>query len=216
MPPNLLVKAAFVRGELENIERKDHKGINGIRTDFILRNVYSYLLSGQCDISKLSARNKNEERVLEDWKETVKAFRFNYASSVKGLCSEIEVTEETVGSVLLGVSNELFCEGITWSRIVALFVFVGELTSLCLSKDLSNYIVEDVYNCFSKLVEEKLQSWIDDHDGWEGISSLSVITQQENSGKMSNPSWAKSLLYGTVRMIGTVAHLANYSNQVVP
>jgi hypothetical protein len=151
---------------------------------------------------------------LEQLKETVKAFQLNYADTVKSLCTEIEVNEDTVNSVILGVANELFCEGITWSRIIALFVFVGELTKLCLLNNLPVHIVDVVYECFSRLVKEKLECWVHDHDGWEGISSLS-IAQPENSSKLSNPGWAKSLFYNTVRMIGTVAQIANYKDQVV-
>lgn len=217
MPPNLIVKAAFVRGELNDLQKKDFFGKDVIRTDFILQNMFAYLVKDQYKFDAISAINKREKDVLEGMKETVDAFRLNYASTVKSLCAEIDlITEDTLGSVLLGVSNELFSEGITWSRIIAFFVFVGELTILCVSRKISKSIVDVMYECFSRLVNEKLQSWIDDHDGWEGITSLSVVAQQENSLKISNPGWAKSLLYGTVRMIGTLAHIANTSNPVLP
>lgn len=215
MPPNLLVRAAFVRGELENVERKDHSDKNGVRTNFILQNIYSYILGEKYCYNAVCAVNDKEVNVLKQLKETVKAFQLNYADTVKSLCTEIEVNEDTVSSVILGVANELFCEGITWSRIIALFVFVGELTILCLSNNLPVHIVDVVYESFSRLVEEQLECWVHDHDGWEGISSLS-IAQQENSSKLSNPGWAKSLFYNTVRMIGTVAQIANYKDQVVP
>jgi len=217
MPPNLLIKAAFVRGGLEeNFERRNYNEKNGVRTDFILQNVFSYVLGDRYCFNAICADNDIEKKVLKELIETIKAFQINYSDTVKGLCSEIEVTEDTVTAVILGVANELFCEGITWSRIIALFVFVGELTLLCLSKDLPINVVDVVYACFSDLVTEKLESWVFDHNGWEGIASLSNVAQQENSSKVSNPGWAKSLFYNTVRMIGTVAQIANYKDQVVP
>lgn len=210
MPPNLFVKQDYIRGEYEPVQKKDIK--NSVRTDFILKNVYAHLLGIKCDCNSV---NKEEGNVLEGVIETVDAFRKTYANTVRGLCSEIgEVTEDTLHSVLLGVSNELFNEGITWGRIIALFVFVGELTVICIARNESNPIVDVMYECFARLVREKLESWIEDHNGWEGITSLALAIQEDNPSKNSN-TWAKSLLYGTVRMIGTLALIANSTSNVV-
>lgn len=58
-----------------------------------------------------------------------------------------------------------------------------------------------MYESFSRLVKVKLESWIDDHDGWEGLISLSVVTQPEHLLRISKPSWAKSVLNATNRLI---------------
>lgn len=167
MAPNLLFKAAFVRGELDDFEKRHYTKNDIIRTDFILENVFSYLLGDNYNFDAISAMNKKEKEIFNGMKETLNAFRDSYAGPVKSLCAEIDViTEDTVGSILLGVSNELFSEGITWSRIIAFFVFVGELTIMCIYKNLPKSIVDVMYECFSRLVKEKLESWIEDHDGW--------------------------------------------------
>lgn len=165
MPPNLLIKSGLKRGELGDSKK------NVIRTDFILENVFSYLLRNRHDFDAVSAMNKNEDDIWQYLKETLNAFKDSYANQLKILCSEIGVlNESTIGSVLLGVSNELFSEGITWSRIIAFFVFVGELTLMCISKKLPDSTLDQVYESFSTLVKEKLEPWINDHGGWVRIS----------------------------------------------
>lgn len=219
MPPNLLLKAAFVRGELESIDAPSYDEKELIRTDFILQNVYAYLLRKTCDFDAVRAKNKREDYVLKELEETLSAFISSCGDNIKGLCLELEVSEETIGSVILGVSNELFCEGITWSRIIALFTFIGELTLQCLSKRFPEKIVDEIYECFCKLVKENLKGWIDDHGGWEGLTALSLTQGNINSlesPKLSNSGWAKSLLYSTVRMVGTLAHIANSSSHALP
>uniref|UniRef100_T1JCZ5 Bcl-2 Bcl-2 homology region 1-3 domain-containing protein n=1 Tax=Strigamia maritima TaxID=126957 RepID=T1JCZ5_STRMM len=59
-----------------------------------------------------------------------------------------------------GVINELFREGITWSRIVAMFAFAGGL-AVRFTQDLDQ-IVEDL----TQFIEHTLQSWIADNGGW--------------------------------------------------
>lgn len=144
-----------------------YAGHDIVRTDFILENVFSYLVRDIYNFTAISPMNKKEKDVFEGMKETLNAFKDDYAYSVKSLCAEIGlITEDNVGSILLGVSNEVFSEGITWSRIIAFFVFVGELTIMCIYKKLPKSIVDVMYECFSRLVKEKLESWIEDHDGW--------------------------------------------------
>lgn len=160
----LLVKAAFVRdGEEVQYDLK-----TGVRTDFITRSIYSYLLSQRYHVQCIRPMNGKEEEVLEKLKAIVNTFRNEYATTVRRLCTEIDLTVETVGITFQGVSNELFSDGITWSRIVAFLVFAGEITLLCLSRGKSPIIVDVVYECLSSLVKEKLEYWIFDHGGWAG------------------------------------------------
>lgn len=218
MPPNLSAKGPVFRGEFESFVSCEGK--DTIRTDFILQNIFSYALRNTYAFDAVSAMNKKEEFVLKELKETFNAFQSNFGDAIRGLCREVEVTHDTIGSVIVGVANELFSEGITWSRIIALFAFMGELTLQCLSRKYPDSIVDGIYECFCRLVKEKLKCWVDDHGGWEGLTALSV-TQQENtdsfeSPKSANSGWAKSLFYSTVRMIGTLAHFANSSSTAFP
>lgn len=198
MALNSLFKAVFTRGKLDDFEKRHYAKENIIRTDFILENTFSYLVCNHYKFDAISNMNKREKDIFENIKKTLHAFRESYP--IKNMCEEIDViNEDTVDSILLDVSNELFSEGITWSRIIAFFVFVGELTITCIEKKLLNSIVDVMYECFSRLVKEKLESWIENHDGWEG---LSISIQTENEFKTSNPSWFNNLLSG--EMISSV------------
>lgn len=166
MPPNLLVKPAIVRGDLAELENNS-SGNNGVRTDFILENIFSYLVKDHHTLTPMSAINQRENDVLVGMKETIDAFRSRYADTVKNLCATIdEISEHSVRIVLLGVANEIFSEGIGWSRVIAFFVFVGEIAITCVSRNLPSSALDAVYDCFSSYVKEKLEMWINDHESW--------------------------------------------------
>lgn len=201
MASNLLFKAMFVRGELDDFEKRYYTKEDIIKTDCILENVFSYLLRDHYNFNTICKMYKKEKHVFETIKETLNFFRNKYGDLVKILCSEMDdIDEDTVDSVLLGVAHALFSEGITWSRIIAFFHFVGELTITCIIRKLPNSLVDVIYECFSKCVKVKLESWIEDHDGWEGVSSLSVSIQ-EHLLNISKLSCSKSLLYATRKQI---------------
>lgn len=186
-----------------------------VRTDFVLENVFSYLVRAHYNFTAITAVNQKERYVLEGIKETLNAFKEGYEHSVKSLCTKLDIsiiTEDYVGSILFGVSNEVFAEGITWSHIITFFVFVGELAILSISQNLPESVVAAIYESFSVLVKEKLVTWIEDHNGWEGCTSLSIVAEQENLIEMTNRSWAKSFFHTTIRVIGTLASVANTAN----
>lgn len=199
MTKNSLFRAAFLYGELDASEKQSYIKRYIIRTDFILENVFSHLVQKYYQFDAISPMNEKEKHLFEKLKEIINAFRDHYTGPVKNLCAEIDVIcENTVGSIILGVANELFSEGITWSKILAFFVFIGELTVMCIVKKLPKSIVDVLYECFSRLVKEKLESWIEDHNGWEGIKSLSVVTKQKHSLKTS---WKKNLFHIACQVI---------------
>lgn len=211
MASNSLFKAAFMSEELDNFENRYYTKENIIRTDFILENVFSYLVCNHYEFDAISRMNKKEKETFEKLKETINAFRESYIDPIEKWCEEIDViNEDDVGSILLTVSNELFSEGITWSRIIAFFIFVGELTITCIKKKLPKLIADVIYESFSRLVKERLESWIEDHDGWEGINSLSISIQKENVLKTSDPSWIKNLFYRTCEMISSILSKENH------
>lgn len=201
MNSKLLFKAAFVRGELDDFERQSCIK-KDVRIDFILENVFSYLLPNVYNFDALCSTNEKEKHLIEKIKKILNAFRDSYSDPVKILCAELTViNEENISSILLDVADELFSEGITWSKIIAFFAFVGELTTMCIKRKLPKSLVNVMYESFSRLVKVKLESWIDDHDGWEGLTSLSIVTQPEHLLRISKPSWAKSVLNATNRLI---------------
>lgn len=200
MSSNLSFKAAIVRKGLEDMEKKYYTKEDIIRTDFILENVFSVLVRDYYNFDAISWMNKKEKDVLEKIVEILNVFRDKFADPIKSLCREIVViNEDTVSPILLKVSYEVFAEGISWSRIIAFFAFVGELTITCIERKIPKSNVDVIYEIFSRLVKEKIESWIEDHDGWEGIKSVSVVTTSKE--KLSTPSWSKHLLHLTNNFI---------------
>lgn len=187
----------FVRGELDDVEKRYYTKENIIKTDCILENIFSYLLRDHYNFNTICKMNKKEKHAFETIKEYLNLFVNEYADILKTLCAEIDdINEDTVGPVLLGVADAVYCEGTTWSRIIAFCIFVGELTIMCIQRKLPNSIVDVIYECFTKYVIENLKSWIEDHGGWEGVSCLSV-SKQEHLSRISRPSWSRTLLYAT-------------------
>ncbi|GFY03209.1 apoptosis regulator BAX [Trichonephila clavipes] len=222
MAPNLLSRTAFVRADFDstNSQCVDEKSVS---SDFILQNVYSHLIKDGANFRALCPANHLEEELIRHIIDVVDDFKQNFIGTIKGLLSTLEFSEDTSGTIIQGVANELFCEGITWSRIIAFFVFVGELTLQYLANNYPPSIVDVIYECYSKFVKETLTNWISDHGGWEGVRSLSIKrddSNQEITTPMPNGSldkgWANSILYSTVKMFGTIAFLANSSGSNLP
>lgn len=111
MTNNLRFKSTFLREELDNF---GYTKADIIRTDFVLENVFSYLVRDHYDFNAISGMNEKENHLIEKTKEILNAFTETYTDSVKQMCAEIiNINEDDVGSILLGVGNELFAEGIT-------------------------------------------------------------------------------------------------------
>lgn len=220
MAPNLLFKAAFVRGDYNPVSVTETNK-SDVRTDFVLENIYAHLLQSEHYFPAISAVNRKELDVLRDLSRIVDDFKLNYSNTLSAMCSDLQVTQDSIRTVVLGVCNEVFCEGITWGRIVALCVFAAELALHALVNGFSEDVVDLIYNCFYQYVNDNLRSWIENHGGWEGVKQLSngrceesrkISETQPNS---SSSSWAKSVLHGTVRMFGTLARLANVTGEAV-
>lgn len=225
MAPNLVCKSRhlhdpFSSGSTSAARPNSLRIKSRVRTHFVINNIFYYLLEDYDEQeTEITALNASETEVLETFKKVVDEFKLNYSERVVDLCSHLEVTLDSVNGVFLGVSNELFSEGITWGRISALVVFSSELAAQCLRKELPETVVEEVLDCCLELVQDKLENWIEDHGGWEGIISFSkgqkiTDNQQEATGAES-PGWAKSMLHGTVRVLGTLAHIANSTGQMM-
>lgn len=196
MAKNVLYKAAFVRGELDDFEKRSYRKKDIIRTDFILENLFSHLVQEYYNFNALSSRNEKETNLCEISKKILDAFRDNYANPMTPLLAEVldVICEDEIVSMLLEVSDVIFSEVITWCRIITYFIFVGELTVMCIIKKLPKSFVDVLYENFSRSVKEKVELWIEDHNGWEGIKSFSSDVTKP-SFKMSNSSFAKTLLY---------------------
>ena len=180
-----------------------------VRIDFVLKNIFSYLLRNTYDFNVVNAVNKKEEYILNYIKRILDICRRSYGLSMKHYLEDMfknKITEDDIDSVLLGVANEIFSDGITWNRITAFFIFVGELANLCINDlRLQTTVIDIMYESYSKLVKEKLLTWIEEHQGWEGILSVTTIEQKH----LVTTSGMKTFLHTAIRAIGILSYAAN-------
>lgn len=97
-------------------------------------------------------------------------FKTKYHTIFVEITKNLDICAATAYATFNGVANELFSEGITWSRIVALFVFSSEIMLTILSQRKNeNEIVDEVTQWLTAYITNHLSVWIRDHDGWDGL-----------------------------------------------
>lgn len=182
---------------------------HNVRTAFLLKNIFSYMLENKYKFHTICAKNWIEKDTFKNFKEILDRFKDEYGYIVRNQCFQLDpINEDTVDSILSEVGNELFSDGITWNQIIAFFCFVGELTLVVISKKLPNSLVDVIFEYFSKFVNENLELWIQDHDGWEGI-----FMKKEDIGKISSKYFLfKMLMYTIVIIFGTLSDVGNILN----
>lgn len=182
---------------------------NNVRTEFLLKNIFAYMLKNNYKFDTVCAENPKEKETFKSFKETLNKFKDEYGFMIRNQCLKIDcINEDTVDSILSQVGNEIFSEGITWNNIVAFFYFVGELSLLVISKKLPNSLVDVIFEYFSKFVNEKLEFWVQDHNGWEDI-----LMKEEDIEKMTSKCFSfKFLMHIFVIIFGTFSHVRNISN----
>lgn len=174
------------------------------KTDFFLKSIFSHLIFNHYNkFDPTSAINKNEKIIFEETIQILNDYKNSFQYLIKKMHVEMSfVTEDNVGSILSLMAKEIFSDCITWSRIAAFFVFIGEFTILCIEKKISSSIVDVIYKSFSKIVKEKLESWVDVHGGWEGIKSLSInFKKEENLFHLSKLNQLQTCLHHIINRI---------------
>ena len=200
---------ALMKSKDDSFKYHDTK-TNNIRTNFILKNVYAFLLKDYYNFdAEMYATNQNEKNVLKCIEKNLTIFRDFYKIEMKNFVETINIMDKSyIESVLLKTANVLFEDGITWCRIIAYFSFVGELGIWCISKNLPISFINDLYESFKHFVDIKLEKWIQDHDGWEGI--LTVFESEELvKEEISKSDWIKRMLQVTISMLGALAKIGN-------
>lgn len=178
-----------------------------IRTDFILENTFRYLLGKFSNFKAVNAINEREENTFNTLITIINSFR-KKVSPIKILYAGLfqnKIKEVTVDSNLLDIASELFSDGISWSRIIAFSVFVGELAILCIKSGQPKSIVHVIYNSYAEIVKEKLEIWISDHNGWEDISSL-IVSNQKDSTKQQR---IKHIFHFLIRIFDSLCSVTN-------
>ncbi|CAL1276183.1 unnamed protein product [Larinioides sclopetarius] len=134
---------------------------------------------GQCGyqwtsplISYMGASNSLPPKVGAALRSLSEEFATQFKEQFVEMCEKLNINAENMKATLDGVANELFCEGIKWARIVALFVFGSELAIHCKNRNWLDLINIIAYS-LATYISEKLLPWINDHGGWEGLVHFS-------------------------------------------
>lgn len=164
IPPECYIKPVSGRKKMTLSKRKQILQKDRIRTDFVLQNVFAYLLKDEYPFNAMCSENVKEQDALRKIKETIDIYAFVYAEAAKQYCLKVgplngDVLEEVLSQNFNGIFRD---DGIDKNRIMGFFILTGELCKTCLMrKD-----VDIMYLCFSKHVKRKLKRWIYDHGGW--------------------------------------------------
>lgn len=136
-----------------------------VRTDFILANTFIHLRRSvhPIKLSSIPALDEKEERVLKRvFKFCNIIHYFHFAKIYYLVCSFFRVEQNKLEELLYGLYDQLFSNGITWSRIL---LFIDIIVFFAITHSPNDLL----YKYFSIIVKEKLQPWIDEHNGWEAI-----------------------------------------------
>ena len=198
---------------IQIFEPKRYYTVNDIiRDDFILENIYAFLLESYCFFNcNIRAMNQKEKKVLEHIKKLIKIFIKDYEDSVAKLVKEIgDFNENEFSFILFNVGEELFADGITWSRIIAFFIFVRGLGIQSISKKLPTSWIDVLCECSARFVKEKLCSWIENQGGWEEILTLDAT---EKKIVKEEPNWIRRLLpFIAIKILCTLEYIGNKYN----
>lgn len=77
-------------------------------------------------------------------------------------------SEVIVGDIFRNFGRELFREGVTWGRIIALFAFAAAISSDCITQGRPE-LVKTVLSCVRLYVLDHLAIWIRSQGGWINI-----------------------------------------------
>lgn len=202
MSSNVAFKTSFMCKEHENFQKLKKESV---RSDFLLKSIFAYMIENTYKFDTISARNQKEKDTIESIKRMLSQFKDECGYDLREQCLEIHlINEDTIDRILSDISNELFSEGITRFKIIAFFAFVGELTHMVIYKKLPKTLVNVIFNHFSKFVYEKLELWIHDHGGWE-----SIFIKKEDKSKFF---WVKCLLHSILKIMGTISDVQNMLN----
>ena len=99
--------------------------------------------------------------------------RREYSSLFNTMMEELRPTARTAYPQFCGVTEELFRSGVTYGKIISLYVFCGELAIYCLDRPgMGREFVASVLGWFKRFFDSRLATWMVDRHGW--VSALTV------------------------------------------
>lgn len=121
-------------------------------------------------------------------------FEVRYTRTFDELDQHIVVTQDNAYETFVNVVNELFIDGIKWGRIVGLFSFTAKLALQAMEKE-DEELVNNLIEWATEYVSLKLQPWITQHGGWEGLVDFCGGSGSVNDNERNWPSWSRLCSY---------------------
>lgn len=149
----------------------------------------------------------SSSRVFSALRALAEEFNAQFREQFLEMCSQLEGVSESsaVRQTVEGVANELFNDGIKWARIVALFVFGGELAAHYTKKrGGAQELVDSIALTVAAYVSAKLLPWINDHGGWEGLVVFYEGSEGDSNSRESRWPSVRNLLCLGISAIGAL------------
>ncbi|XP_065184732.1 bcl-2-like protein 1 [Sycon ciliatum] len=86
------------------------------------------------------------------------------------LFSTLEITRETAYDTFCDIAMGIFQHGISWGKVVVLFMFAAHCVMKAVLAELPNIFVM-IGSFVARFMGEKLKQWIEEHGGWENLTN---------------------------------------------
>ncbi|XP_023221577.1 bcl-2-like protein 2 [Centruroides sculpturatus] len=136
--------------------------VNCIVNDYI-----SYYL--QMNGYEWGSVNATPSKVNSSLRSLANDFKTKYPDRILKMTNDLNIHPSNACPILLGVSNELFSDGVTWTKIVAFFVFASEMALICHRYGSDTKIVNDVAEWSTSYIKSNLLMWITCNGGWNNL-----------------------------------------------
>ncbi|XP_037530933.1 bcl-2-related ovarian killer protein homolog A [Nematolebias whitei] len=84
-------------------------------------------------------------------------------------------SESVLSDAFLAVAADIFSTGVTWGKVVSLFVVAGALAQECVISD-HQAMVHTIVDCMGEFVRKSLTSWLKKRGGWADLTKCVVNT----------------------------------------
>jgi hypothetical protein len=147
--------------------------MNGSSTRPIVADYVQYCLERKSLTWHGASRQRDETDEIPNQLRTTmrfigKEFEERYTQVFSEMCRQLHVTPNNAHSTYDTVVGELFSDGISWGRVVALIAFAGSLAVECVEKEMPS-LVDHVVTWTSQYIDSHLTSWIRQNGNWEGF-----------------------------------------------
>ncbi|KAJ4446376.1 hypothetical protein ANN_13072 [Periplaneta americana] len=104
--------------------------------------------------------------------------QFRRQSNCKSFAKRLAIEPNNIGQAFLVISDELFQDGITWSRIIALYALAGRLALFYKERKMNSNAEEVPYHLKSCI--RRISPFVRKHGGWCAVSSTQKFLVQQH------------------------------------